>query len=408
MKIRYIFLFLFPIVQFQFAQNNEVVRIVTYNLLNYPENYSSRDDDFKKVLNEIDPDIVVVQEMTSQFGVNNFLSDVLNPSFVKGPFIDGPDTDNAIFYKDSLFTLISHIIIPTDLRNISQFTLSHNLTVDTLIIYSVHLKASEGTLEEQQRLAEVNDLREVTDALDSGTNFIVLGDFNIYRSSEPAYQKLIDQTNTGYFIDPMEAGDWHNNSMYSSIHTQSTCNLSSCPNGGSNGGLDDRFDMILISPSVFDTSDINYVDSSCTPFGNDGQHFNKSINDPPFTIITQDIANALFNSSDHLPVYADFDFGTVTNVKDISPSQLDFNLFQNYPNPFNPETKIRYTIGENEFVTLKVFDILGREVATLVNEEKPAGTYEVEFNAKNLSSGVYIYRLTTPEYSASRKFTIIK
>ncbi len=63
----------------------------------------------------------------------------------------------------------------------------------------------------------------------------------------------------------------------------------------------------------------------------------------------------------------------------------DFHLSQNYPNPFNPTTSLQYAIGSRQFVTLKVYDFLGREVATLVNEEKPAGEYEVEFNGANLA-----------------------
>ena len=90
---------------------------------------------FITVLNEVKPDILVVQEITSQFGVNDyFRSGVLGAEFVAGPFINGDDTDNAIFYKDSLITLIDNGNIPTALRDISEYTLVHNFSGDTLII----------------------------------------------------------------------------------------------------------------------------------------------------------------------------------------------------------------------------------------------------------------------------------
>ena len=86
----------------------------------------------------------------------------------------------------------------------------------------------------------------------------------------------------------------------------------------------------------------------------------------------------------------------------------EFNLSQNFPNPFNPVTNIQYAISSNQFVKLKVYDLLGREVATLVNEEKPAGSYEVLFDGSQLSSGVYIYRLHSGNYIASKKLILIK
>ncbi len=92
---------------------------------------------------------------------------------------------------------------------------------------------------------------------------------------------------------------------------------------------------------------------------------------------------------------------------------LDFSLSQNYPNPFNPTTKIKYTIpavgtGNTLSVQLKVYDILGNEIAILVNEEKPAGTYEVEFGAKNLPSGMYFYKLTVGNNSEIKKMMLLK
>jgi hypothetical protein len=91
-----------------------------------------------------------------------------------------------------------------------------------------------------------------------------------------------------------------------------------------------------------------------------------------------------------------------------------FELMQNYPNPFNPSTSLQYTIGSRQFVTLKVYDLLGREVATLVNEEKPAGSYEVEFSIVgtsrdlSLTSGIYFYRLNAGSFTEVKKMILLR
>lgn len=86
----------------------------------------------------------------------------------------------------------------------------------------------------------------------------------------------------------------------------------------------------------------------------------------------------------------------------------NFELEQNYPNPFNPTTSIQYAVSSRELVTLKVYDVLGREAATLVNEEKQPGIYEVEFDAVQLSSGIYYYQLLTGTFSETKKMMVIK
>lgn len=85
----------------------------------------------------------------------------------------------------------------------------------------------------------------------------------------------------------------------------------------------------------------------------------------------------------------------------------DFSLYQNYPNPFNPRSIIQYAVSTMQFVTLTVYDLLGREVATLVNEEKPAGEYEVEFDAVNLPSGIYFYQLRADDFTETKKMVLI-
>jgi hypothetical protein len=99
-----------------------------------------------------------------------------------------------------------------------------------------------------------------------------------------------------------------------------------------------------------------------------------------------------------------------------SPSSLEpvervpkvFYLEQNYPNPFNPTTSIQYAVSSRQFVTLKIYDVLGNEVGTLISEEKEAGTYEVEFNAEKLSSGVYFYQLRAGSFVETKKMILLR
>jgi len=105
----------------------------------------------------------------------------------------------------------------------------------------------------------------------------------------------------------------------------------------------------------------------------------------------------------------------LTDIKDSNNTPLNsFILSQNYPNPFNPSTSIQYSIASRQFVTLKVYNVLGKEVATLVSEEKPAGSYEVEFNsvktlhAMSLPSGVYFYQLRAGDYNETKKMILLK
>lgn len=99
---------------------------------------------------------------------------------------------------------------------------------------------------------------------------------------------------------------------------------------------------------------------------------------------------------------------TPTDVNDVNPIVNSFSLEQNYPNPFNPNTTIKYTIPEKDFVTIKIYDVLGKEVASLVNTIKDAGSYNVEFNAKNLSSGIYLYSIQAGKYNATKKMILMK
>jgi beta-glucuronidase len=104
--------------------------------------------------------------------------------------------------------------------------------------------------------------------------------------------------------------------------------------------------------------------------------------------------------------------GIVTDVEseNFNSIPVEFQLYQNYPNPFNPVTKIKYAVSQRENVVIKIFDLLGREITTLVNEEKLPGNYEVELDANKLklSSGIYVYQMRAGSFTSSRKLVLIK
>lgn len=108
------------------------------------------------------------------------------------------------------------------------------------------------------------------------------------------------------------------------------------------------------------------------------------------------------------PETVENDIGTVTNVSSEDETPHSFALGQNYPNPFNPATTIEFSVPQSTRVTLELFDMLGRSVRMLVNEERPAGTYNVRLNGDDLSSGVYLYRLTAADQTITRKMLLLK
>ena len=99
----------------------------------------------------------------------------------------------------------------------------------------------------------------------------------------------------------------------------------------------------------------------------------------------------------------------VTNVTTSNYQNVNkYFLYQNYPNPFNPETQLKYSLKEDALVTLRLFDILGNEIVTLIHEPKSQGSHTLDFNAGNLSSGVYIYQIKANNFIASKKMIITK
>jgi Secretion system C-terminal sorting domain len=159
----------------------------------------------------------------------------------------------------------------------------------------------------------------------------------------------------------------------------------------------------LVIPSFAQNSQINW--SALSSFGISG-----STNSITITSAGQSFAGTSSNESSKVIsgflAYTSSNVTGVSDEKEIIPTVYKLN--QNYPNPFNPSTTIRYSIPKTSLVTLKVYDVLGREVAALVNEEKPLGTYQVNFDASSLASGIYFYKIQAGSFVETKKMILLK
>jgi PKD repeat protein len=292
----------------------DTLRMMYYNTLDFPASGDpGRDLHFRTIQQYLKADVILVNELSNETGADLILNNALNvfgtTLYQRAAFTNGPSTNNMLFYNSEKLALHSQWYIITPLRYINEYVLFYKPDGpfpdgDTtfLYFYVAHLKANpEDSL---QRLAEVNAFRQRLDNLPSAENIFFGGDLNLYNSSEPAYQALV---NGGYYVlnDPLPAGNWHSNSNFSHIHTQSTRTTSF--GGGATGGMDDRFDFILFSDDVLTGENgVRYIDNTCIAFGNDGNHFNSALIDLPLNPnIPDSVTYALYYMSDHLPVICD-------------------------------------------------------------------------------------------------------
>jgi len=305
--------------------NASTVRIMTYNVLNYQDE-NEREDDYALIIDFVEPDMIIAQEIVGQTGYTKFRSDVLDvidPDHWSGaPFTNqSAQQDIALFYKHDVFSFVSTSVVysaqSSGTRDVMEWVMTHDASGLEFNVYGVHLKASSGTSNANERLQEATILRNYLNELSSDSYFIVGGDFNIYSnnsSSEPAFEMLTANSddNDGRLFDPIDRiGHWHNNSSYSDVHTQSPRTTSF--GGGANGGMDDRFDWLFVSQTLLDeSSPMYYVEDTYWAFGNDGNHFNDAINNGNNNSVSDEMADAIHDASDHLPVYMDVWFDDLT------------------------------------------------------------------------------------------------
>lgn len=220
----------------------------------------------------------------------------------------------ALFYRTQSFSEVAsgHLDLPTGAgRNTDRWLMQlvgYSSPSARTYVYGTHLKASSGSSNEQLRLDGALTIRANADALGAGVRAMYVGDFNVYSSAEPAFVAMLASGN-GRATDPFGGGSWAG-AQNSIVHTQSPRDINA--NGLAGGGLDDRFDLLLTTAQLADGTGLSIIPGTCRTLGNDGNHYQRAINDGPNTYFpgqasrSSQLANALFAASDHLPVVADF------------------------------------------------------------------------------------------------------
>jgi endonuclease/exonuclease/phosphatase family metal-dependent hydrolase len=308
------------------ALAQDTLTVMTYNLLHFSGG-ESRVQYFKTIFDYVQPDLILLNELEDESGLQHLLDKALNTSgteFAAAPLPSSQYMKNGLIYRKDAFSLVDHVFISTYLRAISGYTLALNhahQNVPSFSIFTMHLKASDGTTNADQRWEEARRLADYIDQQGSDFQYIVGGDFNLYGPDEKAYKLLTDSMNID-LVDPV--GYWQrNDGTFADKYTQSTRD-GYLSDGGSTGGLDDRFDFLLFSHQFISTNpDLRYLEGSYQSVGNDGQHFNQSINNGNNLIVPDNIADALYYASDHLPVIAKIIYTTKTTTSPVAYAGAD-------------------------------------------------------------------------------------
>ncbi|GAB5400263.1 MAG: hypothetical protein Aureis2KO_18480 [Aureisphaera sp.] len=375
-----------------------------YNLLEYPEAQPAYNRQLllREIINTYEPDILMVCELQSQEGADEILDVSLNDGdvvYTAPPFVDNQsgeaDLQQLVFYRTDKFQLLQTDIIVTDVRDINRYELQLNTAngdIDPVILdlYVCHLKASQGGENETLRFEMVTEFTDTMGDLDPNSYVLFAGDLNLYTSTEPAYIELLDPTNPIVLVDPIDTpGAWNNNEDFTAVHTQSTRTSSGPFGAGAGGGLDDRFDFILISENMTTDPKLRYVEDTYEAYGNNGNCYNLSINNSNCVgDYGTSLRSNLYNMSDHLPVVMELE----TNQEVILLNGTDFEA-QNPLEVTNTwvQSNLRLYIRSNEIQDLQIVDMLGKQLMHIPIQT----TGEQMINVSHFPEGVYL--LTTSQ-----------
>ncbi len=314
--------------QGSFVSAQDTLKMMSYNILNYPQPGDTRDADFQTIMQAVQPDLLIAQEVATLDGADVLLNNALNTngvsSYQRAPLMNdnGGWFGNMLFYNSDKLVLKNQTDIFVYPRDITHYEMYYNdpqlgCHEDTVFlnVFALHLKASDGASNAEIREDAISTLIAYLDAAPNLENVMIGGDFNFYSDNgdggEPGYDLLKDQGNT-HLMEDVVPGWIRSNYDYRDLYTQSTRSHDDPGNWeGVPGGLDDRFDMILFADEIMSgVGEVTVLPETYEVYGNDGYHYNTSLIDASVSVpggglnaeVSDEIALALFEMSDHLPV----------------------------------------------------------------------------------------------------------
>jgi len=372
------------------------IKIMCYNLLNYPEGEMvNRIDTLSKILDFYEPDLLLVQELKSAQGLQDIAQELnaLFGDYQAGTYV--PQISNPanswrlqqnLIFNEALFELVSEDAIVTPYRDINYFQLrileeDGTPSTEVLHTYVTHLKSSQGGTNEQLRLSMVQVLNNHISLLPANSKVIVAGDFNVYHAGEPAYQLLLSTNGTNTLHDPLDMPEWASTYFPNrEIYTQST-RLSSLEDGAG-GGMDDRFDFILLSDQLMNpNAGVVYQAESYQALGNNGTCYNRDLIDcSTVDNVSFDLLRSLYHMSDHLPIVLSLDVNEVVST-DLALSSE--SLIEIAPNPANDQIDLIW--NGSKPLDLSIFNLQGK----LILEQKLL-EQKTTVGIAHLPQGLYI------------------
>jgi len=407
-----------------FAQ--DTIRVMHYNLMYYGEVNSyctalnnpeaDKNGYLKTIIKYVKPDIFTANEVAPNATKHQTLmSNCLNVDGVtyyqKCNFsnVSSSDLSNELYFNSTKLGLVSQVNIPTSVRDINIYRLyykSWNLstTHDTAYITCIvmHLKAGSAGTDATERATITNTLMGYLNSLGIADNYVVMGDFNVYTSTEECYQNLVNYSNASIrFNDPInQPGDWNSNPTFASFHTQSTHTTSTgC---FATGGMDDRFDHIMISDYIKNGSNhFQYFTGSYKAVGQDGNHLNQDINSGTNTSAPDSVIQALYGMSDHLPVTMNIRVDQTVGIKNYEePAFLNVN----FQNPVVADMHVTIDLSIKEKLTIDIVNLLGQIIFSTTTGNN-GSSVDITIPTKDLEKGIYFLKISDKTSNCTiRKF----